>query len=92
MLGKLAWWHNHIWSSEETWLRSAAFWEIEFGKVFDFGSIADWDRWLTHLANITQSEPEGENALLYHYAVRTESIWKVHTYRVTHDSSRYTGL
>lgn len=91
MLGKLVWWHKHIWSSEETWLRSAAFWEIEFGEVFAFGSIADWDRWLTHLANITQSEPEKENAQLYHYAVCTKSLWKVRTDRVTRAVYRTIG-
>ncbi|OJT15619.1 hypothetical protein TRAPUB_5947 [Trametes pubescens] len=66
--GKLAWWHNHIWSSEETWLRTAAIWEIRFGKTVNFSSIADWDRWITHVASTAQSEPDEDDAMVIQYA------------------------
>lgn len=51
LLGKLAWWHNHIWSDEATWLWAAALWFT----FFDDGDSVirnDHNIYITHLANV----------------------------------------
>lgn len=57
MWGKLIWWHNHIWSSEETWIRAAIVSHFKLGiDVVSPPTLADYDRWVTHIANTFQAE------------------------------------
>lgn len=51
LLGKFAWWHNHIWSDEATWLWAAALWFTYFD---DGDSVIrnDHNIYITHLANV----------------------------------------
>lgn len=54
LLGKLAWWHDHIWSLEETWYRASVIWVTKL-KPQDL-SLNDFDRCVTHLANTFEAD------------------------------------
>lgn len=56
LLGKLAWWHDHIWSREETWYRASVIWVTKL-KPQDL-SLNDFDRCVTHLANTFEADDD----------------------------------
>ncbi|EIW65359.1 uncharacterized protein TRAVEDRAFT_42733 [Trametes versicolor FP-101664 SS1] len=56
LLGKLAWWHDHIWSHEETWYRASVIWVTKL-KPQDL-SLNDFDRCVTHLANTFEADDD----------------------------------
>ncbi|EIW65360.1 uncharacterized protein TRAVEDRAFT_33897 [Trametes versicolor FP-101664 SS1] len=53
---RIAWWHNHIWSREETWYRASVIWLDMYGEQ-DI-SLNDYDRCVTHLANTFEIEDD----------------------------------
>ncbi|EIW53575.1 uncharacterized protein TRAVEDRAFT_52696 [Trametes versicolor FP-101664 SS1] len=52
LLGKLAWWHNHIWSDETTWVWAAALWFTYFYDEENPEIRNDHNIYITHLANV----------------------------------------
>ncbi|KAL1939450.1 hypothetical protein VTO73DRAFT_10006 [Trametes versicolor] len=52
LLGKLAWWHNHIWSDETTWVWAAALWFTYFYDEENPEIRSDHNIYITHLANV----------------------------------------
>lgn len=62
---RMAWWHNHIWSREETWYRASVIWLSMYGKQ-DI-SLNDYDRCVTHLANTFETEDEDFDYQVSHW-------------------------
>ncbi len=61
---RLAWWHNHIWSREETWSRAAVIWISLCGN--DTISVNDYDRCVTHLANTFETDGDFDYQVVSH--------------------------
>lgn len=62
---RMAWWHNHIWSREETWYRASVIWLDMYGKQ-DI-SLNDYDRCVTHLANTFETEDDDFGYQVFHW-------------------------
>ncbi|KAI0757726.1 hypothetical protein C8Q80DRAFT_1135144 [Daedaleopsis nitida] len=68
--GKLAWWHNHLWSNEETWNEWATLigLHVPFNKWPD--KTEDWDTVVTHISNTsTDARLDTAAALAFVYTV-----------------------
>ncbi|KAJ2988155.1 hypothetical protein NUW54_g9203 [Trametes sanguinea] len=72
--GKLAWWHNHIWSDEATWVSSALYWSFFLRGSLANGRIDshDFETLVTHLANMRYMKISPEMPRRY-YAIESQT-------------------
>ncbi|KAI9056276.1 hypothetical protein FKP32DRAFT_1585761 [Trametes sanguinea] len=81
VLGKLTWWHNHIWSDEATWVSSALYWSLFLRDSLGSGKLDshDFNILVTHLANmrymkISPEMPQRYYTIEFHTELRVTSL------------------